>query len=139
AENKIRPAPDRPKIVACDKDPKMCENLSKTISKYDLLSTIRVINNDFFNITPSDIYDFTGIDRPGVVIINPPYGVRLGSLKEGSELAIRIAEQLKNHFSGWRFALFSPETRAIEQANLRGDSIVINHGGLKLTLFTGVV
>ncbi len=139
AEKEIRPAYDKKRILANDKDPAMCEALSKTLIEYGLETSIRVINDDFFKITPSDIYNYTGINMPGLIIINPPYGIRLGTRKGGIELSSQILKQLEQHYKGWRFALFSPEKRGFERTKLRGDKTIIDHGGLKLVLFTGVV
>jgi len=139
AERKIRPAYDMQRILANDKDPEMCKALSETLVEYGLETSIRVINDDFFKITPSDIYNYTGINRPGLIIINPPYGIRLGTRKGGIELSSLILKQLEQHYKGWRFALFSPEKRGFERTKLRGDKLIIDHGGLKLLLFTGIV
>jgi putative N6-adenine-specific DNA methylase len=73
---------------------------------------------------------------PGLIIINPPYGIRLGTRKGGIELSSQILKQLEQHYKGWRFALFSPEKRGFERTKLRGDKTIIDHGGLKLVLFT---
>lgn len=139
AEKEIRPACDKKPILANDIDLKMCEALSGTIAEYGLETSIRVINDDFFKITPSDIYNYTGINRPGLIIVNPPYGIRLGTRKGGIELSSLILKQLEQHYKGWRFTLFSPEKRGFERTKLRGDKTIIDHGGLKLVLFTGVV
>ncbi|MBN1904311.1 MAG: hypothetical protein JW927_04355 [Deltaproteobacteria bacterium] len=139
AEKEIRPAYDMQRILANDKDPGMCEALSETLIEYGLETSIRAINMDFFELTPSDIYIYTGINRPGLIIINPPYGIRLGTRKGGIEIASLILKQLEQHYKGWRFALFSPEKRGFERTKLRGNKTIIDHGGLKLVLFTGVV
>ncbi len=139
AEKEIRPSHNKQHILANDKDPEMCEALSETITEYGLETSIRVINDDFFKITPSDIYTYTGINRPGLITINPPYGIRLGTRKGGIEISSLILKQLEQHYKGWRFALFSPEKRGFERTKLRGDKTIIDHGGLKLVLFTGVV
>ena len=109
AEKEIKKNPDRPGIIACDKDQKTCNALSNTLKKYNLESTIRVMNDDFFRFTPDDIYKITGHVRPGLILINPPYGLRLGTKKDSRKLFIRITDRLADFFPGWKFALFSPE------------------------------
>jgi putative N6-adenine-specific DNA methylase len=139
-EKEIRPTNnDLPCILANDKELEMCEALSETITEYGLDSSIRVINRDFFELTPSDIYSYTKINQAGLIIINPPYGIRLGTRKGGIEVSSLILKQLEQHYKGWRFALFSPEKRGFDRTKLRGDKTIIDHGGLKLVLFTGVV
>ena len=126
-------------IVACDKGQKICSTLSDTLNKYNLGNTIKVLNDDFFRFIPDDIYKITGHKRPGLVIINPPYGVRMGTLKESRELFLKITDRLADSFQGWKFALFSPARSLIEKCELNGEQTMIDHGGIKLTLFTGII
>jgi putative N6-adenine-specific DNA methylase len=46
-------------------------------------------------------------DRPGVIVMNPPYGVRMGERDELAALYPKIGDWLKQHFAGWRCHLFS--------------------------------
>ncbi len=135
----IRQANDRPIILACDKDLKMCDALSENLFKYDLNNTIRVMHTDFFDLTPADIYANTGLDRPGLIVINPPYGIRIGTRKESRELLMKILNRLVQYYGGWKFAIFSPEKRLFEHSKLKGDQTNIDHGGLKLFLFAGTI
>ncbi len=139
AEKGIKTSDDNPGILACDKDQKSCSALSGTLRKYNLDNTVKVLNDDFFSITPDKIYKYTGNKKPGLVIINPPYGIRLGSKKDSRKLFTKITGRLADLFKGWKFALFSPEKGLIDKCRLNGDQTVIDHGGIKLTLFTGVI
>ncbi len=139
AQKEIRIANDNPGIIACDKDQKSCRALSDTLKKYNLDSTVKILNDDFFRITQDEIFKYTGDKRPGLVIINPPYGIRLGTKKDSRKLFIKITERLADVFKGWKFALFSPEKEVIEKCRLDGEQTVIDHGGIKLTLFTGII
>ena len=138
-EKKIKVTNDNPSIVASDKDKKACDVLLDTLKKYNLDNFIRVLNDDFFNFTPDDIYKITGYKRPGLVIINPPYGIRLGNQKGSRKLFIKIIDRLAEFFFGWKFALFTPEKDIIERCGLKGEQVLIDHGGIKLILFTGVI
>ena len=139
AEQGIKKNRDVPGIIACDKDPKSCNALSDTLKKYTLHNEIRILNDDFFRLTPDDIYRYTGYKRPGLVIINPPYGIRLGTRSNSRNMFITITERLAAIFAGWKFALFSPEKGLIEKCGLNGEKTIIDHGGVKLTLFTGII
>lgn len=139
AENKIKKRHVHPQIVACDKDQKNCKALSNTLKKYNLDSSIKILNNNFFSINLNDIYEITKYKNPGIVVINPPYGIRLGAKKESRKLFIKITDRLSGYFPGWKFALFSPEKDLIEKCGLSGEKTIIDHGGIKLTLFTGII
>jgi putative N6-adenine-specific DNA methylase len=138
-EKEIKKNPDSPGIVACDKNPKSCKSLSNILKKYNLESTIKVLNDDFFRFTPEEIHKITGHEGPGLVIVNPPYGIRLETKKDSKKLFIKITDRLADIFTGWKFALFSPEKDLIEKCRLKGEQIIIDHGGIKLTLFTGTI
>ena len=46
-------------------------------------------------------------DRPGAMVMNPPYGVRMGERDALATLYPKIGDWLKQHFAGWRCYLFS--------------------------------
>lgn len=139
AEKNIKIINNKPSIISCDIDPKACSSLSSTIKKYNLENRIKVLNNSFFNITPADIRKHTGLNMPGLIIINPPYGIRLGTKDDSKRMFEKIEKRLVQYFSGWKFALFVPEKDLIEKSCLKGEQTIIDHGGLTLTLFTGKV
>ncbi len=43
----------------------------------------------------------------GVIVMNPPYGVRMGEQQELAALYPRIGDWLKQYFAGWRCYIFS--------------------------------
>jgi 23S rRNA (guanine2445-N2)-methyltransferase / 23S rRNA (guanine2069-N7)-methyltransferase len=47
----------------------------------------------------------------GLVVMNPPYGERLGREHEIAELYARIGQALRRHYPGWRAALFTGNPR----------------------------
>ena len=46
--------------------------------------------------------------RPGLVIANPPYGVRIGELRSLGELYRDLGMVLKARFAGWQVAVLTP-------------------------------
>src|SRR5262245_27519873 len=48
---------------------------------------------------------------PGVVIVNPPYGERIGEEKELVHLYAKLGEVIGTHWSGWRLFLFTSNDR----------------------------
>jgi putative N6-adenine-specific DNA methylase len=46
---------------------------------------------------------------PGVIVANPPYGVRLGGGEELSALYPQLGDWMKKYFAGWRAYLFSAD------------------------------
>lgn len=47
----------------------------------------------------------------GILVTNPPYGVRLGELNELAELYPKLGDVLKQKFAGWRAYIFTGDLR----------------------------
>ncbi|MEQ1695525.1 MAG: THUMP domain-containing protein [Hyphomicrobiaceae bacterium] len=73
---------------------------------------------------------------PGLVMINPPYGTRIGEIKEVEPLYRALGQTLKTRFSGWRVGLITTETSLARATGLpfRPPGAPVPHGGLRVTL-----
>jgi putative N6-adenine-specific DNA methylase len=47
----------------------------------------------------------------GILVTNPPYGVRIGDLQELAELYPKLGDVLKQKFAGWRAYIFTGDLR----------------------------
>ena len=131
--------PGRQLIAASEKDARLSAALKERIKNFNSLREITVLNMDFFEIKRKDIMIIFNTDLPGLVILNPPYGVRLGTKKKSREIFRNIIEKLRNDFKGWRYALFVHDQELVREVPFQKTSIILDHGGLKLTLLTGIV
>jgi len=125
-------APPFPIIFAGDIDPQACKALKSTVRRFDLSRTIRVTQADFFHLEPQKV-----CPQAGVLTLNPPFGVRLGSVKKSRELYTEIASKIKKDYTGWRAAIFISDKRALVNFPSNLKRRAIRHGGLELTLLTG--
>lgn len=88
---------------------------------------------DFFAAPPPGV-------APGLLVINPPYGKRLGSVRQAEEFAARLGRHLKGFYPGWRCGVVLYLPQWAEELRLeRAVSLVVPHGGLKVTLLAGDV
>ena len=73
----------------------------------------------------------------GLVIVNPPYGARIGDKKPLFGLHGALGQVLKERFSGWRVGLITAESALAKATGLPfltpGRSVL--HGGLRVQLF----
>jgi putative N6-adenine-specific DNA methylase len=79
-------------------------------------------------------------EGPGWVVFNPPYGRRLGSVRQAGGLVARAGRRLARAYPGWRAAavLYRPEwLPALGLAQAR--TLAAPFGGLKVTLAAGLV
>lgn len=74
---------------------------------------------------------------PGLVIVNPPYGTRIGDKKPLFALYGALGQVLKERFSGWRAGIVTTD-RALARATalpFLPPAPPVLHGGLKVTLY----
>jgi putative N6-adenine-specific DNA methylase len=79
---------------------------------------------------------------PGLVIVNPPYGTRIGDKRPLHDLYASLGQNLKAKFKGWRVGLVTSDKSLAKSTGLpfRPDPTPVSHGGLKVFLFqTGVL
>ncbi|MGH1378566.1 MAG: THUMP domain-containing class I SAM-dependent RNA methyltransferase [Alphaproteobacteria bacterium] len=101
-------------------------------------SAVRAGVDDFTEFkqqTISDINPPPG--APGLVILNPPYGTRMGETKKLVPLYQTMGTVLRSRFSGWRVGIITADAAL---ANATGLSFVpvnapVKHGGLRISLF----
>ncbi|MFC7737318.1 class I SAM-dependent RNA methyltransferase [Roseomonas sp. GCM10028921] len=74
---------------------------------------------------------------PGLVILNPPYGARIGDKKELSPLYRALGQVLKSRFAGWRVGIVASEPRLAYATRLPflPAGPPVPHGGLRVSLF----
>ena len=74
-----------------------------------------------------------------LLIINPPFGRRMGSLKQSDALFQDLCKRLKAVWGGWRVALVVPRKSLLKRIPFPFSAQEIRHGGLRLYLTTGVL
>jgi len=55
----------------------------------------------------------------GVMVVNPPYGVRLGEEQAMADFYRKLGDALKNRFAGWRCYIFSADTELPRRIRLK--------------------
>jgi len=121
-----------PGVFAFDIEPSVCATLKSVVHRFDLSPTIEVGNTDFFRLIPAQISR-----KPGVVALNPPYGIRFGSVKKSHRLYTEIASKLIKDYKGWRVAILLSDRRLLGNFPAVLKRRTVQHGGLELTLLTG--
>ena len=74
---------------------------------------------------------------PGLVIVNPPYGSRIGDAKKLTPLYRALGQTLLTRFPGWRVGLVTSEPTLARATGLPflPPAAPVPHGGLRVTLF----
>ncbi|MCV6595480.1 MAG: THUMP domain-containing protein [Mangrovicoccus sp.] len=84
------------------------------------------------------VSDFTPPEGPpGLVLVNPPYGARIGNRKLLFALYGSLGQVLRSRFSGWRVGIITSDGGLAKATELpflpQGPGI--SHGGLKIQLY----
>jgi putative N6-adenine-specific DNA methylase len=74
---------------------------------------------------------------PGLVIVNPPYGTRLGEGRNLAPLYRSLGQVLMSRFAGWRVGLVTADPGLAHATGLPflPPTAPVPHGGLRVTLF----
>jgi putative N6-adenine-specific DNA methylase len=93
---------------------------------------------DFASFSQQPVSDFLSPDGPpGLVIVNPPYGTRIGDRKPLYALYGALGQVLLRRFSGWRVGIVTTDAglAAATGLPLSPTGPPVLHGGLRVTLF----
>ncbi len=66
---------------------------------------------DMGNLKQANILEISAPGAEGVLVANPPYGVRLGEQDELASFYPQVGDLLKKKFSGWRAYIFTADLR----------------------------
>ena len=87
------------------------------------------------NLAQSDISELEPPSDRGIIICNPPYGKRLGEVKELGSLYKQLGDVFKQRFQGWIAYVLSGNKELTKQIGLRtSQRIPVYNGSLPCTL-----
>lgn len=128
AERKRLPAP----IIAFDNDARAVAIAQRNAARAEHSQDIQFVR--------ADMRDFKPPTAHGLLIANPPYGQRLGDLREARELYREMGKALRARWRGWRIALVVPREVSEDVFGLvRAQSLPLQNGGLRVKLLVGTV
>jgi len=124
--------PDNPLIFASDIDKKAIKASADNFSMPEISSAIHLEKTDFFAMSP----DMVAGNRKGVIMLNPPYGKRLGKQKQTHSFYREIGKKLAMDFKGWRVGIILPDRKTYTDLGIKLALQPIFHGGLDV--FAGI-
>ena len=118
------PAP----IYASDRDPETVKVAQRTFQDAGVANDIR--------LTHSNMFDLNAPAKQGVLIINPPYGVRLSRPEELASFYPQLGDWLKQRFAGWRAYVLTGDARLVKLIGLTPSKrIPLYNGALECRLY----
>ncbi len=98
-----RQRPRQLEIFGSDRNPREVEAARRNLSESGLSDVVRLRRADVLQLhAPAD---------HGVLVTNPPYGVRIGDQRELEAFYPRLGDTLKREFAGWRCFILSGDPR----------------------------
>ena len=101
--DRARAAPSTPSIFASDIDPRAVAQCRSNAA------SARVA--DWIDVREADVLDRQAPAPTGLLVANPPYGVRLQDQDALAAFYPRLGDALKRHFAGWTACLLSGDIR----------------------------
>ena len=91
-------------IYASDRDTRAVHTAAEQFTRAGVARDITLTHIDLFDLTPPQ--------EPGIIVMNPPYGVRLGTQADLDVFYPKLGSWLKTRCIGWRVYLFTGDLRA---------------------------
>jgi putative N6-adenine-specific DNA methylase len=120
-------------IFSSDINKERCKEFKDQIKNFAFQSVIKIDCLDFFLFSPKQM-----TSKKGLVVINPPYGHRMGSKTKSRKLFQGIFKKLNMDYQGWKFAIIIPKYISVKK-DFKVYTHSFSHGGLTLNLFYGKV
>ena len=92
--------------------------------------------NGQVSIVEKDILEIEAPAPSGVLVMNPPYGERIGEVDELAELYPQLGSVLKQRFAGWKVGIFTADLRLPKLMRLKPSrKIPLFNGPIECRLF----
>jgi putative N6-adenine-specific DNA methylase len=119
-------------VYASDHDPAMVKIAQRAFQGAGVVIDIR--------LKQSDILDLEAPADQGVMVINPPYGVRLSQADELALFYPKLGDWLKQRFAGWRAYVLTGDARVPKLIGLAPSKrIPLFNGALECRLYEFVI
>ena len=132
---RTEPAPVAQRFFGSDRDPGAIRMAEENAARAGVGAATRFDCRNIAELTPPNT-------EPGIVIVNPPYGTRIGKQKAPLVSLYRsLGSALKSGFAGWRVGIVTTDADLARATGLKPDPAgpPVLHGGLRVMLWTATV
>jgi putative N6-adenine-specific DNA methylase len=122
-----------PRFLGFDRDAGSVRGATENAARADLSDWCRFAVQPLGDLVPPE-------GPPGLVLVNPPYGARIGNRKPLFALYATLGQVLAERFPGWRVGVVTSDDGLAKTVSLPLEpSAHVAHGGLRVRLWQGVV
>ena len=112
-----------PLVLGCEQDPDIARQARANIQAAGLEKIIKIQNSHFRELLLPD--------KQGILVCNPPYGVRLGVTEELKCLYEELGMFLKNNASGWQFWMLNGNRELSRSIRMKASRrFAVSNGGI---------
>ena len=128
ARDRARAAPSTPSIFASDLDPRAVEQCRRNAAAAKV--------DGWIDVREADALARDAPAATGLIVANPPYGVRLEDEATIAAFYPKLGDALKQHFAGWTACLLSADMRLPKLIGLKPSKRTpLFNGALECRLF----
>ena len=114
-EIELQRRPDIPPVIGYDQDANAIKDSIANLERAGLHGLVHFEKRPLSELIPhSRTRDF-----PGLMVVNPPYGERIGKSDELKELYSRLGSKLSSYFNGWHISVFTGNSKLAEAINIK--------------------
>ncbi|MCZ7565819.1 MAG: THUMP domain-containing protein [Burkholderiales bacterium] len=126
---RARELPPRPRaLYGADRDPAALARATRTLAQLGLAAAVR--------LERADVLEIAAPGGAGVLVANPPYGVRIGEDATLAAFYPKLGDALKARFVGWRCYILSADLRLAKLIGLKASRRTpLFNGALECRLF----
>jgi len=106
-----------------DWDQRVLDRAAANAVRADLSSFMHFECRDLKHLSPPDL------PRPGFLMVNPPYGKRMGGKRALQDLYHAFGDRLKSHFQGWRVSVLTANPDLAKHMGVRAGKIYHFYNG----------
>ena len=104
-----------PPIIGYDRDPVAVKDSIANLERAGLHGLVHFEKRLLTELIPHP----RTIDNPGLLVVNPPYGERLGKAHELRQLYTELGTKLRSFFGGWHVGLFTGNSKLAKDLDIR--------------------
>ena len=113
-----------PVIIGCDQDPSITTQAKTNVAEAGLDHVVGIQTCDF--------RDLELPKQPGVMVCNPPYGIRVGQDEDLTALYESLGQYAKKHASGWQLWLLNGNPSLSRSLQMKASRrIPVSNGGIE--------
>ena len=128
ARDRIKSAPASPLVFASDR-------LSAAVATTRANAALAQVDA-FLHVEQADVLVRAAPASAGVIVANPPYGIRLDDKARVAAMYPKLGDALKARFAGWSAWLFSGDTELPKKIGLKADKrIPLWNGAIECRLY----